>query len=384
MSQVNLDNYKFLLEKQKTYHSIEIYPPEMYDENNILKKECDPNLLSDINNLINLPPIQEEKGFEFYIEDTSINKEQQFQKELFDIINFMKTDWNPIFESDERIKKDPKTVKGSDKHKSATKGTVKDTTKGKEVDIPFYKYIIWKRMDADLVRLSHKFKGWIFVVYGKNELFIDNYWVKIFQDGSLIHCSNKVEYEIKLKMPNGEYKTTDRQGYIHLENKYDVKNLLTPGNRSLGTFGHVFTDMTVLLGGTIADLGSLAAEGAVVAAVLGQALKIVDAMHQNVIRYGDNKGKSKFLYDRCNNIAESLQALPSSSLKLNFVLLVVEKLKEARDLIEVYSKQWKITRFLGSNSNKRKFDNMHFDLDSCYHDLGTNLTMDKKIFKYKE
>lgn len=399
MSQVILDNYKFLLEKQKTYHSIEIYPPEMYDENSILKKENKENLLSNINDLINLPIEQEKKEenvFEFYIEDNptnnnsvnhdsinndSVNKEdnEQFQRELFEIVNFVKTDWKPVFTSDERIKKDLNPVK-----KKNNNSDIKEILKEDTINIPFYKYVIWERMDADLVRLSHKFQGWIFVIYGKNELFIDNYWVKIFQDGSLIHCSNKVEFEIKLKMPNGIYKTTDKQGYVQLENKYDVKNLLVPGNRSLGTFGHIFTDMTVLLGGTIANLGSLASEGAVVAAVLGQALKIVDAMHQNVIRYSDNKGKCKFLYDRCNNIAESLQQIPTSSLNLRFVLLVVEKLTEARDLIKKYNKQWKITRFLGSNSNKRKFDNMHSDIDSSFHDFGINYMIDKRIFKYNK
>lgn len=423
MTTSELESLKIIADKRRTYYSIEIYPPDMYDPKFIIKNQSSINDLTsnesdyiDLlntdnphinqnnqinNNLISFtttseliqdnppqtppPPLpekhiintQENQTLPRIESSDIINQLYEIdgpidhnKDKLQDIIFYMKTEW---------LKNNKPITNNKKNNKDNNNKDIND-----QYELPFYKYTEWPTMPGDMLRLSNKFKDWMFVIYGKSELFIDNIYINIYRNGRLEHCSGRIEIDIKLKMPNGTYKTVDREGLIKLDPTYDVSNILIPREKGLESFAHIATDMTVLLGNTITDLGSFAAEGAIAAAIIANALKIVDAMHQNVIRYGDNKGKCKFLYDRCNNIAKSLQQIPNSTIDLKFVTLVIEKLTQARDLIEEYGKQWKITRFLGSSANKRKFDDMHSDLDSSFHDFGVNLQVDRKLFNYKQ
>jgi len=326
---MNVTDVKTLLEDQKVYYSLEIYPPEFYDEQFMIKK----------------PEVIEFDK----ISEVDINSRGEQLKE---IIAYMKFEWL-------------------------------DKSSDESDELPFYKFVYWNKMVGDMCRLSNKFEGWIFVVYGKNELFLDNLWIKIFRNGYINHFSNNIELEIKLKLPNGEYKNVDKSGNL-AHGDYDVAPLLNPKTKGIGTYLNIFTDIGLLLGTTVANVGSVVTEAALAAKILASAVGIIDAMHQNAIKYGVNKGKCKHLISRCENIVGVLQKIPPQTLNAQMVISIMLKLQEAHQIIETYSKQWKITRFFAAKENHAKFSDINSDLSDTFYDLGVNYQVDQKILQYIE
>ena len=58
--------------------------------------------------------------------------------------------------------------------------------------------------------------------------------------------------------------------------------------------------------------------------------------------------------------------------------------KESKKILEDYGKQWKVTKFFASKSNKRKFVDINNDLSDSVLDFGVNYQIQQRIFKYKE
>lgn len=343
MSNSNLSNFKALLENRKTYHSLEIYPPECFDEQLIFQK------------------LPSKDGF------------------------MVPDDYDYKFdESEEDCSSDSESDLSNFQHSSRKKKKILQYLK--EHEFMFNQYVTWESMEIDMYRLSEKFKNWIFVVYGKTELFVDNMWIKIYKNGPLIHASNNVEVEIKLRLPNGIYKSVDQNGFPLLDPEYDVSTQQDQRERGLVGVGamHLATDVGVLFGKTIADFGSLATEGAVAFKVLSIGVQFIDEMHQNMIRYGNNKGRCKKLYDRCANVLGLLQNMEKNTLHLGYVISVVQQIEESKKILEDYGKQWKVTKFFASKSNKRKFVDINNDLSDSVLDFGVNCQIQRRLFIYKE
>ncbi len=340
MSNSNLTNFKALLENRKTYHSLEIYPPECSDEQFIFQKL----------------PSREDGSMVPDEYDYNYDESEEDCSSASDLSHFQ--------------------------HSSRKKKKILQYLKEKK--FPFNQFVTWESLEIDMYRLSEKFKNWIFVVYGKTELFVDNMWIKIYKNGPLIHASNNVEVEIKLRLPNGIYKSVDQNGFPLLDPEYDVSTQQGQQERGLVDAMHLATDVGVLFGKTIADFGSLATEGAVAFKVLSIGVKLIDEMHQNMIRYGNNKGRCKKLYDRCANVLGLLQNMEKDTLHLGYVISVVQQIEESKKILEDYGKQWKMTKFFASKSNKRKFVDINNDLSDSVLDFGVNCQIQQRIFKYKE
>lgn len=330
-----LENIKSLLQNQKSYHSIEVYAPNMYDAVGIIKEHPD--------NEINYQSEIDLSGEE--LSDTDMYEE---------ITSFMKTQWLI--------------------HKNGPYEEV----------FPFYKFTVWNNMDGDMLMLTEKFRGWVFVVYSKSEIFVDNLSIKVYRSGRMIHNSNDIDYDIKLKMPNGTLKSVDQQGYVVLNDNYDVSKYLKIENRGMGDYLNIATTMLVTFGETVCQLGSMVGEVAVVAQVLGIGLKILNEMQQDMVQYGYNKGRCKHLMERCKNIVDTLQQIPPNTLKLQHVVTVVDRIYNAKNLITGYSKRWKLTRFIMSKSYAEKFESANGELGDCFYDFGINYNIMKKVFTYKD
>lgn len=322
-----LAEFKSLLENQKTYYTMEIYPPNKYDDKTIIREDE--------------VVLNTETGEQL----VEVNNSNESSSDFFNMINYIKTEWI--------------------------------------TELPFYKFTDWKNVEGDMVRLSNKFPDWMFVLYCKSQLFMDNLWVKIYRNGRLIHLSNEILYEIKLKMPNGIYKDVDKNGQVILNPSYDIKRYLGGGNRDFSEFMNIATSLTVSLGHTVADLGSLVGEVAMASKVLSIGLNIVQQMQNDAQAYQHNNGKCKHLIERCNNIIHALNSIPPELVNIQYVVSVVDKLKNAQDLIHDYNKKWRITKFLGSSTFKNKFDGMNSELSDCFYDFGVNFQITQKVFKYK-
>ncbi len=331
-----LENIRNLLQYQKSYYSLEIYNPNMYDKIRIIKTNVDEEDYD----------VNYESEIDFNIDMSESDMYEQ-------ITSYIKTEWL-----------------------SYKKGSFEDVC-------PFYKYTTWTTMDRDLVVLSEKFRGWVFVVYEKSELFIDNLSMKVFRSGRMIHSSNDLDYDIKLKMPNGTLKSVDQQGYIKLNPEYDVSKYLKPEDRGMGDYLNIATTMLVTFGETVCQLGSMVGEVAVVAQVIGVGLKIINEMQQDMIQYGYNKGRCKHLMERCKNAVDTLQQIPPNTLKLQHVVSVVDRIEASKNLINEYAKRWRVTRFIMSKSYKEKFESANGELGDCFNDFGINYSIMKKVFSYK-
>ena len=249
-------------------------------------------------------------------------------------------------------------------------------------EFPFNKWTKWVHVTGDMVRLSDKFHKWMFVVYSKSEYFVDNISVSVYRKGRLVHSSNDIECDIRLKLPNGTTRKLDKDGMVILDPQYSIIPYLDEDDRGFSEFMHIFTDVSVLVGKTIADLGSLAAEAAVAAKVLSVGLGIVDEMHQNLRIYNVNKGRFYDLAERCKMQIESLQKMPAEMLNIRYVIYVVEKIEEAKAVLDKYLSQWKITRFFSARTNKRMLVDADGNLSNAFHDFGVHFQVNKRIFEY--
>lgn len=391
-----------LLGNKKNYYSIEIYPPDLYDEEYILKKDVQAKSESrvksdmygkrDIHAKRRSREIREPDQNLCYDDNLEIEMVHNSVSDESDDDNVSSlcsvTSFIGVGTMDRRGSMDQETLQRKIHESNMRKLTkivqyIKGdwlTSVNNEVELPFYKPTNWKTIDSDMFRLSDKFVGWIFIVYCKSELFVDNLSVKIYRNGRMIHANNNIELEIKIKLPNGLYKTANRNGIIEFDSEYDISRMLNPTDRGIGDVMNTIEEVGMVFGKTALELGSLVSGGAVVCQVLSIGLTFVDEMHQNMIRYGNNKGRSKKLYDRCNNIVGALQNTDKEALNLGYVVSVIQQVQESKGILKKYGKQWKVTKFFRSGSNKRKFVNINGDLSDSVLDFGVNYQIRQNLF----
>ena len=334
-----MEDMKKIVDSNYKLYSLEIYPSSFYDPATILKSPA-----------------------------------SSLGQEINDLITFSKEDKNDAIDEPEDREEEEET--NDIRTKKQIERYIKKAWLPETQEFPFCnKPVCWTSHHIDMTKLSTKYDNFIFILYQKNEIFIDNVLIKIYKDGCLEHSSNKVQITASVCLPGGQSRKINKNGFIETDPTYGFDD--SENTRGLSTLAHVATDMTVLIGGVAVDLGQFAAEGAAVAKVAGIGLQLINEMHQNLIRYGDNSGKCKFLFDRCNNIRLSLEKMQRKELDIDLplVMTLIGKLEEARNLINKYKKQWRITRFLASGSNERKFDSIHGDLNSCMNDMDINISL---------
>lgn len=354
MTSQNLNDLRSVLEKQKTYYSLEIYPPEMYSEDTIIKGsnfknkaiityDDDDEIINEIDQLVADidDSIEEEQ-----LKKNNVNRDHINNLKLGKIIEYIKTEWLD--------------------------------------DIPFYKYTIWQTVLADMMKLSNKFKNWIFVVYSKDELFLDKIWIKIFRNGRMIHASNNIRISIKLKLPNGSFKKVDDNGFVKLDQKYDASKMLGINqDKGLNEIFNIAVDIGTMLGQTLSQLGGLVAgmQGVgYVTTALSVAVTIVDEMQQNLIEYNNNKAYCKNMVIRCKRIVNLMQKLPPQMLDIEHIIDVVEKIEDCKNLINSYNRKWRITRFFASRQLRRQFNETNADLTDSFNDFHH---IDRLLTKYQ-
>lgn len=336
-----MEDIKEILNEKRFFYSMELYPPEFYDDEHIIK-----NIKNDQN-----------------------NKQNYF---VFDDITMFEgnKDVKISIKSNEKIDEDVDIIVKEHVERDNIINYINNGWVDSEV-VPLNCYTKWLTVNEDMTRLSMEFSDWIFILYSKCEIFMDKINVMIFRNGKILHSSNNILIDVKIVLPNGNFRNV-KDNKILLNKDYEVKTLASD-DKAIGTFGHVFTDLTVMLGGAVADLGSLAAEAAVAAKILAVGLKIVDEMHTNLKEYNINKGKCSHLVSRCDNIVGTLQTIPEDNLGLKYILAIVQKIEEARILIKKYLKQWRITKFFSSKDNKRKFNDANQDLTDTFNDFNCHL-----------
>lgn len=249
---------------------------------------------------------------------------------------------------------------------------------GADDEFPLYKYYKWVSVDADMNRLSNKFSNYVFVVFGKGELFIDNIWVKIYRNGRLIYMGNDITFNVRIRMPLGDRGLTN--GQIDAST-YDVKQYFPSKDRSFLSYFNMATHLSLLLGKTATSLGSMVAEAAIASQVLSAGITILNEMQQNLINFNKNKGKCKHLVDRISNIVSTMQKIPADTLNLQHVICVVDRIKASQNLVDEYIKRWRITKFFMSGDYLDKFTAVNQELSDCFYDFGINYQITNKRIK---
>jgi hypothetical protein len=246
-----------------------------------------------------------------------------------------------------------------------------------------YNYCEWPTVDENMLELSERYPDCKFILYCKGEFFMDTYIVKIYINGSLEYSGSNVICKIEVELPDGSIKKTNSQGIVVLENGID--KMFTTKNKAINVKEQVniATDLLVLLGQNVASIGTLFSEALLASKLLSSCFSIIDAMHQNFTRYGDNRGKRYHLNLRCKSILTNLQCIPPSSLNLGCVINLVNVMKDAIDLINKYDSKWRLTKFLASGTYQNMFDAANLNLSNFYYDFGLNYTINKKAFAIK-
>lgn len=288
--------------EQKTYHTLEIYPPTDFDEVSIIKKE------GELSNSFN--------------EDT-----------LNQIMKYIKEEWLPS-----------------------------------EREIPLYVPTTWITIDTDMKKLSEKFLNYVFVILGKGEYFIDNVWSKIYKNGQLVILSNNIDHTINLRLPNGDSREITNNK-ISVNQAYDIGKYFPSDDKSFMAGFNIATNIGTMLGTTAASVGSMVTEAALAAKVVSIGIAILDEMQRNLNNYGKNRGRCKNLAERCNNIIITMQNVPSENLRLQYVITVVNKIEEAKNLISEYVKRWRITRFFLSGEYLDSFSAANQNLSDAFYDF---------------
>lgn len=381
-----LDNLKILLENQRTFHSIEIYPPGMFDERDIIKVEHIPEQIQEQQDSGSDQNPNNEQNIEYAETRTAISLTDS-KRSIHDLVvtNSVDLDYmDKVFDPEILKYQEIAAYMKSDWISKPKLNRKESEDIHEEVDIPLYKFTIWKNIDGDMVRLSAKFTDWLFVIYGKSELFVDNLWIKAYRNGRLIHAANDLEYDIKLKMPNGTLRAVDQKGHILMNDKYDMVKYLKGNDKGFMDYVNIATSLSIMFGQTVCQLGSMVGEAAVAAQVISVGLNFLNQMQQNLITYGYNRGRCKHLVERCDNIITAMQRVPPDTLNLKFVISVIDRLKTARDLIDEYINRWRVTRFFSSQMYSAKFTGVNQQLSDCFYDFGVNLQISSKIFKYTE
>lgn len=313
MSLVGLSD---LIKNQKTYYSLEVYPPSSYDSDNI--------------DIISNP----------------------IDKSVLDLIlRYIKEEW----------------IDSS-------------------IPLPLYAFCKWTTVDSDMMRLSEKFKDYTFVLFGRGEIFIDNVWNKIYSKGELVLYNKNIDYRMILKLTNGTERVVHKDKGIESDPNFDLKQYFPESNKSFMDCFNVATNLTSLLGGTVASVGTLVGGAVAEVALASQVIKIgvtlLEEMQTNLNNYGMNKGRCKHLAERCENIMVTLQNTPPESIKLQHVICVIDRLKTAKDLINEYIKRWRLTKFILSREYVQQFTACNQNLSDCFYDFAVNLQVinsNKKI-----
>ena len=246
-----------------------------------------------------------------------------------------------------------------------------------------YNYCEWLTVDENMLELSERYPDCNFVLYCKGEFFMDTYIVKIYHNGSLEYSGSNVICKIQVLLPDGTIKKTNESGIVTLGNGIDKMFLTKNKGINIKEQINIATDLLVLLGQNVASVGTVFSEALLASKLLSSCFSIIDAMHQNFTRYGDNRGKCYNLNLRCKSILSNLQCIPPSSLNLGCVVNLVNVIKDAIDLINTYNSKWRLTKFLASGTYKDMFDAANLNLSNFYYDFGLNYTINKKAFAIK-
>lgn len=247
--------------------------------------------------------------------------------------------------------------------------------------IPFNRYSEWSTFLPDMTRLSEEFKNHVFVLYAKSGTFSDKIWVKVFYDGDIISSSSKVETAIRLRMPDGTYKYIDETSdQLATDSEYTLT--LSSGDRDMALAAELLTDAGIAIGSVAADLGGYVSQSAIVFKLLGVGVQVVAEMQENLIVYGANKRRCSSLIDRCNNILTDLQIISPHNLNVGSVVCLIKNIQSARNFINKYFKQWKVTKFFSSKPNRRKFTEINDNITDSIQDL--QFSYDVKLQKELE
>lgn len=247
----------------------------------------------------------------------------------------------------------------------------------KHKDFPLYSYCHWPTLDEDMLNLSTKFKKCIFIILGKKEYFIDGVWAKTFKSGKLVKYENNIEHNINLLLESGNRKITQEMG-IEPNIVYDTRKYFINNNKSFMDAFNLATNMTVITGQTVASLGGLVGEAATAAKILSIGMTLINQMQQNLNNYGKNRGKCANLTERCNNIVNALQKIPSSALNLQYVVCVINKIEDAKNLIDEYLKKWRITKFFLSSEYNGNFSAINQNLSDSFNDFFISYQLSKE------
>lgn len=373
-------------------HLLEIYPPSEYDPDHTLKKPdiIDESFTSPVKVCRDLLFMDENYDKKTDVEERNVEEKLELQESIIPIVE--DPDKIKLKESmDEFTLLLPKIVQYIKyewieeaaipiKHPLLHKEEIEEQAPVTYFN-PFGVYSEWPNMEIDMKALSGKFPTCVFVVYIQHKFYIDNIRLKIYHDGELDHSSNKVKVSVQVKLPNGVYTSTEK-GVLQLNPHYDVQSLFRPatrGARSLSDYAFIATDLTMAIGNTVAQVGSLVPQAATAATLLSSALQIVKLLEDDLVNYRYNRGKCLFVKIRCQNIVETLQQLPPDLLNIQQVKLIVDNIQEAQTLVNTYIRKWRITKFFGSAVYRRQFDNLNAGLDICYNDLGIKLTIDNTV-----
>lgn len=246
-----------------------------------------------------------------------------------------------------------------------------------------YNYCNWPTVDENMLELSERYPGCKFILYCKGEYFMDTYVVKIYINGGLDYSGSNVECRIDVILPDGTIKKTNTSGIVMLENGID--KMFTTKNKGINIKEqiNIATDLLVLLGQSVASVGTVFSEALLASKLLSSCFSIVDNLHQNFTRYDYNRGKCYLLNLRCKSILTNLQCIPPSSLNLGCVINLVNVIKDAIDLINTYNEKWRITKFLASSSYQDQFNAANENLSNFSGDLSLNYLINKKAFAIK-
>lgn len=340
-----------LLEHCGTYYSLEIHAPqdpltEISPEHTAEPKEYSDGGPGDISS---------NGDFEMSV----IAEEPSEPLTLQHIGDYMRTQWKPSWQAQEG----DKSKLSDDKSK-----------------LPLYTYCHWPACELDMCRLSGRFADYTFMLFGKEKVFLDHLWCKTYRAGRCTYHSADVQVQVTLKLGDGSERRLNTSGLPELSEDLDAKQwLLSPVNRSGAqmerTLGDIAVDNVVLFGQAMADAGGVLTDMAVAMRALAIGLTILDQMHQNLIRYNNNKGRAANLYQRCKHTLQILQNMPAEQLDAGCVVSVVNQIKHANEVLLEYSKQSRVVRFFGSNSNKRKLTDVNGDLSDSLQDLQLQMAL---------
>lgn len=246
-----------------------------------------------------------------------------------------------------------------------------------------YNYCIWSTYDNDMTQLSEMFMDCKFTLYCKGEFFIDAYFIKVYTNGIVKHLDCHVKCQVSIMLPDNSIRQTNGQGIIMLENEMD--KILCPKDRKINVSIKeqisIATDLLVLLGQNVVSVGMAFSETLLASKLISSCLSIVDALHQDYTKYGDNKGKCYNLNLRCKNILNTLQSIPAYTLNLGPVINVVNCVRDALDLINEYNGKWRITRFFNASRYQDVFNEVNTNLSNFYYDFGINYSVNRKAFE---